>query len=173
MPEPVLPKLAKWPFYLGDLLLLLLATWIIFKTAEPVKGSSLILVVACVGAGGWLCVIPFLTEYRAALQLAESGQLITTAEKIKNLQSVSDQIMVATAQWQILQEQSARTGVAAKEVAERMIAEGQAFADFMQKANDSEKAHLRLEVEKLRRGEGEWLQSTVLMLDHIYALHKA
>jgi len=33
--------------------------------------------------------------------------------------------------------------------------EAKAFADFMQKANDVEKSHLRLEVEKLRRSEGE------------------
>ena len=54
-----------------------------------------------------------------------------------------------------------------------MSAEAKAFGDFMQKANDTEKGHLRLEVDKLRRGEGEWLQSTVRILDHVYALHLA
>jgi molecular chaperone GrpE (heat shock protein) len=39
--------------------------------------------------------------------------------------------------------------------------------------NDSEKATLRLEVEKLRRGELEWLQVLVNILDHIFALHAA
>src|SRR5207253_2985991 len=48
-----------------------------------------------------------------------------------------------------------------------------AFADFMQKTNDAEKGHLRLEVDKLRRGEGEWLQSVVRILDHVYAIHQA
>jgi len=173
MPEPIVPKLAKWPFFLGDLLLLLLATWIMYHSPQPLKASPVFLLLACVGAGGWLCVTPFLTEYRAAFKLAESSILVATVDKIRNLQSVSDQITVATAQWQILQEQAAKTGLAAKEVAERMIAEGQAFAGFMQKANDTEKTHLRLEVDKLRRAEGEWLQTTVLMLDHIYALHQA
>ena len=42
----------------------------------------------------------------------------------------------------------------------------------MKRANDSERANLRLEVEKLRRGESEWLQVTVRMLDHVYALHQ-
>jgi hypothetical protein len=43
----------------------------------------------------------------------------------------------------------------------------------MQKASDSEKATLRLEVEKLRRGEGQWLQVLVNLLDHVFALYQA
>ena len=42
----------------------------------------------------------------------------------------------------------------------------------MQRMNESEKATLRLEVEKLRRAEVEWLQVVVRMLDHVYALHQ-
>ena len=41
----------------------------------------------------------------------------------------------------------------------------------MIKMNDSEKATLRLEVEKLHRAEGEWLQILVRVLDHVFALH--
>jgi hypothetical protein len=37
----------------------------------------------------------------------------------------------------------------------------------------SGKNHLRLEIEKLRRGEGEWLQVMVRVLDHVQALHLA
>jgi len=173
MTQPVAPKISKWPFYLGDVLLLILATWIVYRSPEPFRAAPLFCLVASVAMGAWLCVTPFLREYRAAFQMAESGALATVVEKIKNLQAVSDQISVATAQWQILQEHSAKTALAAKEVGDRMGAEAKAFADFMQKANDNEKAHLRLEAEKLRRGEGEWLQAAVLMLDHVHALHLA
>ena len=54
-----------------------------------------------------------------------------------------------------------------------MTGEVRQFTEFMQKMNDSEKAALRLEVEKLRRGEGEWLQVLVRILDHVFALHAA
>ena len=47
------------------------------------------------------------------------------------------------------------------------------FSAFQQKMHDNEKAMLRLEVEKLRRAEGEWLQIMVRMLDHVYALFHA
>src|SRR5260221_9461759 len=43
----------------------------------------------------------------------------------------------------------------------------------MQRANDSEKSNLRLETEKLRRAEAEWVQVVVRMLDHVFALHQA
>ena len=52
-----------------------------------------------------------------------------------------------------------------------MSAEVRAFTEFMQRVNDSEKATLKLEVEKLRRAENEWLQVLVRVMDHIYALN--
>src|SRR2546426_336848 len=109
MTEPVAPKLSKWPFYLGDLLLLVSATFIFYKSPEPFRAAPLFLVVACVGAGCWLCVTPFLAEHRAALKLAESGILAAAVEQIKNVGAVSEQIAIATTQWQTLQEQSAKT----------------------------------------------------------------
>ena len=48
-----------------------------------------------------------------------------------------------------------------------MTGEVQALTEFMKRANDSERATLRLEVEKLRRWESEWLQVAVQMLDHV------
>jgi len=52
-----------------------------------------------------------------------------------------------------------------------MTEEVRQFSGFMQKINDNEKSTLRLEVEKLRRSEGEWLQMLVRVLDHVFALH--
>ena len=54
-----------------------------------------------------------------------------------------------------------------------MAAEAKAFTEFLQKANDAERAHLRLEAEKLRRNETEWLQIVLRMLDQVHALFQA
>ena len=54
-----------------------------------------------------------------------------------------------------------------------MATEVHTFTEFQQKMNDGEKTALRLEVEKLRRAEGEWLQVLARILDHIFALHNA
>jgi molecular chaperone GrpE (heat shock protein) len=72
-----------------------------------------------------------------------------------------------------VQEQAGQTIKAAKEISERMTKEAQAFSEFMLKANESEKAHLRLEVEKLHRNEGEWLHTIIRIMDHVYALYLA
>ncbi len=116
---------------------------------------------------------PFLHEHRAAVKLAEADSLATAVAQIRDLDLIKTQISNATGQWQSVQEHSNNTVNAAKEIADRMKAETQEFLAFLEKANERERAHLRLEVEKLRRTEGEWLQVTVRILDHIYALNQA
>ncbi len=173
MSESNVPTLAKWPFLLGDLLFIGLATLVWYWSDHPLDRWLVACYVVCVGTGAWLAVLPFLTEYRAAVKLAEAGGLATTVEQIKNLEQVGSQIVSASTQLQSALDQSAKTVTAADEIATRMTTEAKAFAEFMNKANDTEKAHLRLEVEKLRRTEAEWVQVVVRMLDHTFALAQA
>src|SRR5208283_5543893 len=127
-------------------------------------------VVLCVAGGALLGVAPFLLEYDALAKVAEAGALNTAVAELKNLEGIANLISGATGKWQDAQDQAARTAAGAREIAERMTSEVKAFTDFMTRANDSERATLRLEVEKLRRGESEWLQVLVRTLDHVYAL---
>jgi molecular chaperone GrpE (heat shock protein) len=83
------------------------------------------------------------------------------------------QISSATAHWKNVQDQAGKTVATAGEIAERMAAEAKAFSEFMLKSNDTEKAHLRLEVDKLHRGETESLQAIVRVFDHVFALYLA
>ena len=100
-----------------------------------------------------------------------SGAVVT------NLKKYSAQIASATDQWARVQEttkgDSEKIVAAAKEITERMATEIREFNEFQVKLNDTEKGALRLEVEKLRRAEGEWLQVVVRILDHVFALHNA
>lgn len=173
MSESNVPKLAKWPFLLGDLLLLSLAVLIWSLSDHPLDRWFVAAYVACFGAGAWVLILPYLIEYRAAVRLAEAGGLATTVEQIHNLELVSGQIATASSQLQSALDQSAKTVTSADEIATRMTTEAKAFAEFMNKANDTEKAHLRLEVEKLRRTEADWVQVAVRMLDHTFALNLA
>jgi molecular chaperone GrpE (heat shock protein) len=99
--------------------------------------------------------------------------LTNAVKEIRGLQTVAEQIRLATAQWQGAQETSAKTVTAAREISDRIAAEAHAFTEFMQKVNDSEKATLRLEVEKLRRAETQSVQVLVHLLDHVFALYQA
>lgn len=167
--EPETAEIAKWPFFLGDILLLSTACFIHFQM--PMGLWQIAFIVLCVAGGATLGILPFLLEYRLALKLTEARALTGVVDQIRNLEAVAGQIGDATGRWQNVQDAAHKTAGAAKEIAERMAAEMQSFSQFMQRVNDTEKANLRLEVEKLRRAENEWLQVLVRVLDHVYALH--
>jgi molecular chaperone GrpE (heat shock protein) len=173
MSERSAPEITKWPFFVGDVLLLAAAGWLVVHNSHPLELWLQVLVVTCVIGAAWLAAWPFVEHYRALIKFAESHELASTVAKIDDLESVADHIRAATGQWQGVQEHADKTIGAAREIAERMTAEVKSFQDFMQRTHDTEKAHLRLEVEKLRRGEGEWLQLVVHLLDHVHALHRA
>jgi molecular chaperone GrpE (heat shock protein) len=173
MTDRPLPKLIKWPFFVADAVLLLLAWWIMARSPHPLAPWPMFFMVASVMGAFAFSVWPYILEFQAVLRLSEGANLTTAVAEIGRLQSITEQIRLATGQWQTVQEHSTRSVTAAKEISERMAAEAKAFAEFMQKANDSEKGHLRLEAEKLRRNEGEWLQIVVRLLDHVFALYQA
>ena len=166
-------KLPRWPFFLGDAVLLGLAYFIYLHVRLPLDRWAMGFFVLIGALGAALAVAPFLLEYRTAVGMVETGAMVSTISQIQNLEQLAGNIAAATAQWQGVQEKSAGTVNAAKEIAGKMAAESAAFVEFMKKAHDSERANLRLEVEKLRRSEGEWVQVIVRLLDHTYALHQA
>lgn len=166
-------KVPKWPFLLGDGTFLALGYWLVNHSPPP--GHWAILAIGCVALGAALGVIPFILDYRAMGKALEVNALGAIADKIQNLENIGAQISSATSHWATTEEsirgQAEKTTLAAKAIADRMTTEVIEFSDFMKKMNDSEKTALKLEVEKLRRGEAEWLQVLVTMLDHVFALH--
>ncbi len=142
------------------------------QSALPMGHWELFIAVLCIAGGAMLGVAPFLTEYRAWTKLSETESLQSAAAQIGDLKSVAAQIAGATDQWHSVHERAEQTAEHSRKLAERMGAEVKAFTEFLERANDAEKANLRLEVEKLKRVETEWLQVLVRVLDHIYAMHQ-
>ena len=173
MSDQSAPKIAKWPFLAADALLLGTAVFIAINARAPLTASPIIMVSLCVLAGAVLSVVPFVMDYQASAKIAEYKNFSSSVQQIENVRNVANQISFATAQWQMVQEQAGKTITAARDISERMTKEAQAFSEFMLKANDAEKAHLRLEVEKLHRNEGEWMHTIVRVMDHVYALYLA
>lgn len=167
------PKLSKWPFYLGDALLIGAAYFIYLQSKLPMGPWQIFFIVVCVAGGAWLAIMPFLLEYRMLAKLSEARALTTVMAQMQNLEGLTAHINSATGQWQGVQEQASTTATLASDLAQRMSAEVRAFTEFMARANDSERATLRLELEKARRSENDWLQVLVRMLDHIFALHQS
>jgi molecular chaperone GrpE (heat shock protein) len=171
MNESVAPRLSKWPFFLGDTLMLGTAFFIGWQSHFALGHWETCFVVLCVVGGAVLGLAPSLLEYEAQVKVAQAGALTTVVAQLQNLEAVAAQISGATGRWQDAQDAAEKTSRAAREIAERMTAEVQAFGDFMERANEGERATLRLEVDKLRRAEADWLQVLVRVLDHVYALH--
>jgi molecular chaperone GrpE (heat shock protein) len=166
-------KVPKLPFLVGDGVLLIFG--FIFVLHSPLANHWAIISAGCVVLGAALGVLPYFLDYRAMSKALEVNALGAIAEKIQNLENLAAQISSATNQWATVEEsirgQAEKTTLSAKAIADRMTSEVIEFSDFMKKMNDSEKAALKLEVEKMRRGESEWLQVLVTLLDHVFALH--
>jgi molecular chaperone GrpE (heat shock protein) len=153
--------------------LLVVAFFIVWKSPHPIPQWEIIVCSVSAGFGTVIGILPFILDYRVVGKAIEADALGSVAEKIRNLEQLAAQITTATNQWEVAQGQAEKTSAGAKEIADKMAAEVHEFSEFMGKMNDSEKATLRLEVEKLHRGEAEWLQVLVRILDHVFALHAA
>lgn len=173
MSEPVLARLPKWPFFAAAVLLLAAAGHIAWRSPTPFASAQLFIWVGAVLLAGVAGVAPFWAEYRVLARMVEADLLSTAVQQLQQLEGVARHVTAATAQWHNIQEQAAATQKTAKEIAERTSTDARGFAESLQRANDSEKQTLRLEVEKLRRVEGEWLQVVVGLMDHGFALHQA
>jgi molecular chaperone GrpE (heat shock protein) len=166
-------KIPKWPFLAGDAALLAAAGFFIQLSPHPVGGWEIVTASACVALGAVLGCVPFILDYRVMVRAVEAAALGGIAEKIQNLEKLATQISSATNAWTNAQAQAEKTSAGAKEISDKMAGEVRQFAAFMQKMSDSEKSALRLEVDKMRRGEAEWLQVLVRILDHVFLLHAA
>ena len=166
-------KIPKWPFLLGNALLLAFAYLIVWKSPHPISKWEILACFAAAAFGAVLGILPFLLDYRAMGTALQVNALGAVVDKIQDLEKLAAQISSATNQWDVIQGQAEKTAAGAKQIADKMGAEVREFSEFMQKINDNEKATLRLEVEKMRRGEAEWLQMLVRIFDHIFALYVA
>jgi molecular chaperone GrpE (heat shock protein) len=173
MTERKEPKLPWPPFLVGDALLLGAAFLVFWQSNRPMGQWEILAFVACTIAANVTGLMPFLLRYRAAARLAEADRLRAAVLQIQNIEIIGRQIANATANWQNVQDASVKTVDSARQIGEVVASTARAFSDFIQRANDAEKNHLRLEVEKLRRAENDWLQILVRILDHIFALYQA
>lgn len=167
----------KWPFLVFGASLIIVAAVLASRPAHAITQTEVILATASVALGAVLACLPFIFEYRATARLVEVNALGTVTEKFNDLETYAAQIAAATDQWARVQEVTQggaeKTMTAAREIAERMASEVREFNEFQARMNDTEKNALRLEADKLRRVEGEWLQVVARILDHVYALHNA
>lgn len=101
---PRMPGWVKMVFFIGDILLLLVALLIVTEVPRPISLPYACLLVTAVAVGGILSTIPFIIEYKAAVQLAEVEGLRSSTAQLQELEKLTQQIRFATGQWQTVQE---------------------------------------------------------------------
>jgi len=167
------PSLPLWPFIAVDALFLGLAVVLLKYGHHPMTWQESGLLILCGALGAWSFLTPFLRRNSDEQAFSQTRLLAEATSQIQKLDQLAGQISGATNQWLELQGHTTQAAESARQVAERMGAEAKAFTEFMQKASETERAHLRVEVEKLRRAEGERLQVIIHILDHVFALFQA
>ena len=173
MSESTAPKIPKWPFIVGDVALLLTAIFLLSRIEGEFGILEAFWCLACVAGGAWIMVMPYLKEFQARTDLTEARELANSVEKITSLEALAKRIENATEQWLHVEDRANEINAASKQITEKINAEAREFTEFLQKANDTEKNHLKLEVEKLVRSQNDWLQVVVTTLDHVFALTQA
>ena len=167
------PRTPKWPYLLADVILVATAAAVAWKAAPVWTWKEISLVGGLTGLGAWIFIQPFQKDHETAVKLFEQVNLASAAEKLGSLDKTAQQIAAATAQGQDIQTLSNKTVNAAGDITQRIAAEAKSFSEFLARANDGEKANLRLEIEKLRRGEKDSLQVVIHLMDHCFALFQA
>ncbi|MGV3774806.1 MAG: nucleotide exchange factor GrpE [Verrucomicrobiales bacterium] len=176
MSERTTTRIPKLPFYGADLIVSAIACYVLYRLGSIDGTYEAIIAAVCLAAaawGAWLSILPWLTEFRAATKASEADHLVSVFDKLKNLDQVALQIQSANSNWEQAQASSAATVKMARDISEKMRAESEDFMKFFQNTNDQEKKHLRLELDKMKRAENDWLQVNVRILDHVFALHQA
>jgi molecular chaperone GrpE (heat shock protein) len=157
-------RLPLWPFFVVDLFLVGTGGVLLWLGHRPLLWWE-------AAAGSF--IFPFARRNHDDQALAQAKILSHTSLKLQQIDQLAAQISGATSQWREYHEQISQNTAAAKAVAASMSAETQKTAELLQKSNDVEKGNLRLEVEKLRKAEAEWIQIIVYILDHVFAMFQA
>ena len=111
-------KIPKWPFLIGDAVLLAAAYF--FVLHEPKPSAHWEIPAACVALGAILGCLPFILDYRAISKAIEASALGSISEKIQNLEKLAAQISSATNEWTNAQAQAEKTSAGAKEISDKM-----------------------------------------------------
>ena len=79
-------KVPKWPFLLGEVLLLVFAYFIVWQSPHPIGKWEIIACFSAAAFGALIGIVPFILDYRAMGKVIEVNALGTVSEKIQNLE---------------------------------------------------------------------------------------
>jgi hypothetical protein len=158
---PTSPRPPKWPYLLGDALLLALACIVGLSAESPFAPLALSVVFGCVALGAVLAALPyifdFFAEERAAV--AEFRQKLETQNA--RLAHGIETLAAAGAQLKAAQEAAAKAVHTAEALPYKLQEKIAEFTTQLQEHDDEEKTAMAKELETLRDTEGQRLTALV------------
>ena len=154
---PSSPRPPKWPFFLGDGILLVVACLIGLLAPSPLSATELSLIFGCVALGAVLAVLPALLDSAAAQREAEAALQLKLAEQNTKLQHAAETLASIAGQLKSAHEATARAVHTAENLPYRLQEKIAEFTTALQERDDEEKASMAKELEALRDAEGDRL----------------
>jgi hypothetical protein len=142
---------ARWPFFVGDVLVLAIA-WIAVSRGEAPPGLGAIIVAfVCVLIGVALAIAPFLLDYDARLRLAEAAAREANEAQARRLAQTAEQLAHAVSRSQSTEEQAGHALGTLEEMADKLTAHAEELAQSISRAAEREQASQKGEIERLVR----------------------
>jgi hypothetical protein len=155
------PRPPKWPYLLGDALLLALACLVGLTAESPLSALALSVIFGCVALGCVLAVLPYLFDFFADQRAAVvEFQQKLEAQNARLLHGV-ETLAATGAQLKAAHEAAAKAIHAADTLPYRLQEKIAEFTGQLQEHDDEEKSAMAKELETLRDTEGQRLTALV------------
>src|SRR5258708_19327344 len=147
------PRLPKWAFFLGDVVLLVFAWLIANYLPHPFTPLPFISTVVCVVLGTALFIVPFLVDEDRRKQAEATDLRQELDTQSQRMQAATEQLSHALAQLKVVDEASIRAFHAAEKLPQRLQEKVAEFKQQLEIAEDEEKESMTQELATLRSAE--------------------
>ncbi|MDB6055501.1 MAG: hypothetical protein JWN25_3024 [Verrucomicrobiales bacterium] len=166
--------LPKWPFFLADLVLLTFAAVSMLRVGGPNTSTDRLIWIGTVCIGCLISLVPYLYTGASSSEntsAADDERLEELKLAVQNSGEKLPDLLVPHLDKMQAALHERFLGIEAGVQASRKSFDG--LITVLNQQQSAELAHARLETEKLRKGDGEWLQLVVHLMDQAFALFQA
>lgn len=153
------PRLPKWPFLVGDAVLLGIAILAAARSPQPYSNPVILTIAVCVALASILGIIPFLTDYANKQDEALDERQRGLEALTRTVSDSAEQISVAATSLHELSELTRKQLAQAESMPDQLEAILAKFTGRHTKANEEASELLRQEIKALRGAENRKLDS--------------
>ncbi|MFT3830601.1 MAG: hypothetical protein QM691_12940 [Opitutaceae bacterium] len=155
-----MPRPPKWPYFLGDAVLLALACYV-GLTANPLSPLALSIIFGCVALGALLAAVPYLLDALAEQRAADAVFQQKLEAQNQRLAHATEVLAATAAQIKAAHDAAAKAVHAADALPYKLQEKIAEFTNQLQERDDEDKAAMAKELDLLRDTEGQRLTALV------------